>query len=818
MKIKFVNAKSNYVNQFNPTTESLTIIAGKNQLIAFLQSFSRNAGVIVSLIGCAVFLGWILNIDILKSILPGLVTMKTNTAIGFILCGLCLLFCHKPRPNLFSVITTKKSKKLLFGSFKLSLLSRIHFSFAQVLAIIVLLIGLLTLFEYISSWNIGIDQLLFKESTNAVGTFAPNRMAPNTALNFFLLGSAGILLKAGGRKNYNLAQIFVGTALLIAILGLLGYIYNITSFYGFGSYTRMALHTAIAFVLLCLGMLCVRPNQGLIAVAVNDDAGGLLARRLFPAAIALPLILGWLILAGYRHQAYDTEVGISLFGVFNVVVFAILTWWNATVLSVLDIRRQHVENALKQANQELENRVDERTIQLNQINQQLHQRIAERFQAEEALQKSYSLIQAVMESTPEPIFAKNSEGYLLMVNSSCARILGKTAEEAIGKHNADLFPPEMAHPLTETDNRIMMTGKAETVEEVIPTDGTVKTYLVTKSPWYDCQGNIIGLIGIGRNITERKQAENEMQQALEALHVTSLQLREKNQQLEHTLHELQHTQSQLIQSEKMSSLGQLVAGIAHEINNPVNFIFGNLSHVREYSQGLLNLLHLYQKEYPNAGSEIQDEIEEIDLEFITEDLPNLLSSMKVGADRIREIVLSLRNFSRIDEADMKDVDIHEGIDSTLMILHNRLKAKPDHPNIQVIKEYGKLPRIECYAGQMNQVFMNVLTNAIDALDEYNKKRTLEDIKANPSWIKIRTEVLDGRVLIRIADNGLGMTEEVRQKLFNPFFTTKPIGKGTGLGLAISYQIVVEKHRGQVECISAPGEGAEFIIEIPTAPI
>ncbi|MEQ9550854.1 MAG: GAF domain-containing protein [Coleofasciculus sp. G3-WIS-01] len=287
------------------------------------------------------------------------------------------------------------------------------------------------------------------------------------------------------------------------------------------------------------------------------------------------------------------------------------------------------------------------------------------------------------------------------------------------------------------------------------------------------------------------------------------------QQLEQTLSQLQKTQAQLVQSEKMSSLGQLVAGVAHEINNPVNFIYGNLVHASDYATDLLGLIELYQQQYPQLTPEIQSEMEAIDLEFLVEDLPKLLDSMKVGAERICEIVYSLRNFSRIAEADMKAVDIHEGINSTLMILRNRLKARGDNPGIQVIQEYGNLPQVECYAGQMNQVFMNLLVNAIDAIDEQNKKRSLDDIKANPSIIRVQTELLDNQaVAIRIIDNGPGMTEEVKQQLFHPFFTTKPVGTGTGLGLSISYQIVVEKHNGRLLCQSKLGQGTEFVVQIP----
>lgn len=293
-------------------------------------------------------------------------------------------------------------------------------------------------------------------------------------------------------------------------------------------------------------------------------------------------------------------------------------------------------------------------------------------------------------------------------------------------------------------------------------------------------------------------------------------------QLQQALWELQATQAQLIQSEKMSSLGQLVAGIAHEINNPVNFISGNISHFQRYIEDLLRLLRLYQQELPQPTPVLAKAIAEIDLDFLAADLPKLITSMKLGTERIREIVVSLRNFSRLDEAQIKPVDLHSGIDSTLLILQHRLQPRPGRPQIQVIKNYGKLPLVECYAGLMNQVFMNILSNAIDALEEEQK---LGEITITTEFIshKSRLNTNSGEpiaydenesVLIKIRDNGCGIPPEICSRLFDPFFTTKPVGKGTGLGLSISYKIVVEKHAGTIKCLSSPGLGTEFLIQIP----
>ena len=285
--------------------------------------------------------------------------------------------------------------------------------------------------------------------------------------------------------------------------------------------------------------------------------------------------------------------------------------------------------------------------------------------------------------------------------------------------------------------------------------------------------------------------------------------------LEKTLKELHISQAHLVQSEKMSSLGLLVAGVAHEINNPVSFIHGNLTYIQEYAEGLFKLVQMYQQHYPNPVSEIQTSTEEIDLEFIRDDLPKTLSSMKIGSDRITKIVLALRNFSRLDEAEIKSVDIHEGLDNTLMILGHRLTVQPERSEIQVIRDYATLPAIKCYAGLLNQVFMNILTNAIDALEEELKKETYQKFIDNPPQITLRTSLIDNLwVEIAIADNGPGIPQNIQKRIFDPFFTTKSIGKRTGLGMSISYHIVTERHRGRLKCFSSVGKGTEFVIQIP----
>lgn len=485
--------------------------------------------------------------------------------------------------------------------------------------------------------------------------------------------------------------------------------------------------------------------------------------------------------------------------------------------------------------------------------------ITARKQAEEKLRRSEERFRLLVESVEDyAIYLLDPTGIVVSWNSGAERIKGYKAEEIVGHHFSCFYTPEdIQQDKPDLELRLaVQQGRCETEGQRTRKDGSTFWVNAIVTPLWDKQGQLRGFAKVTRDITERKQAVEALRQAYSdlekrveertaalsatnaqltqeiaerqqveaALRRSEAQLKQQTEQLQQTLQELKETQAQLVHSEKMSSLGQLVAGVAHEINNPVSFIYGNLKYADQYTKTLLHLIKLYQQHHPQPVPAIQAEIEAADLEFVATDLVRLLHSVKVGAERIREIVLSLRNFSRLDECGAKPSDIHDGLDSTLMILQNRLKANPEPGGITVIKNYGELPLVECYAGQLNQVFMNILINAIDALESFcvieqsetqpqDLLLTKRSLSFRPT-ICIHTEMNNHHAVIRIADNGPGMSAQVQKNLFDPFFTTKPVGKGTGLGLSISYQIVVEKHKGQLKCISQPGEGTEFMIAIP----
>lgn len=462
----------------------------------------------------------------------------------------------------------------------------------------------------------------------------------------------------------------------------------------------------------------------------------------------------------------------------------------------------------------------------------LDRRLVAKILDAQILQDSQDTLQNILHGVRVGVLVIGPNLEIQLANHAVLELLGLTEQElqdswqnCLAAHNNTTHLDQYL-PNLETIHSVLAAIATQpslqnaVIECVHPKQHCKRWLLVNAVPECSLSGKEQKIICTFSDVTDLKQAERALQ-ASEAENRALAELAEaKSQELSQTLAELQQAQSQIVHQEKMSSLGQMVAGVAHEINNPVTFIYSNLTHADQYLQELLHLVRLFRNNPQAITADIQYTIEAIDLDFILEDLPKLFRSMQLGADRIREIVSSLRTFSRLDEAAVKAVDLHEGIDSTLMILGHRLKALPDRPAIQVIKDYNHLPLTECYAGQLNQVFMNVLSNAVDALEDGLKHPRHHQNGASHGepapQIRIHTEFLPAKscIQIRIADNGPGILEATRQKIFDPFYTTKPVGKGTGLGLFISYQIVVERHNGSFQCLSQPGQGTEFAIEIP----
>ena len=448
--------------------------------------------------------------------------------------------------------------------------------------------------------------------------------------------------------------------------------------------------------------------------------------------------------------------------------------------------------------------------------------IRDRIAAEAEINKSFAALGATLEATADGILVLDAIGNIIICNQKFVD-LWRIPDRIFTSHDDSHILEYVAKRIIAS-NHLRDFGKGLGIDqnsfEIVRLDDgrTLECYSQPQNILNSCAGRVWSL----RDITERLAAEALVRASEEKYRLQA-------EKLQHALQELKSAQSQLIQAEKMSGLGQLVAGIAHEINNPVNFIYGNLTYAETYTTELLNLIEAYRTHCPNPTEAIREKLEQIDIDFISKDFVKLVGSIRLGAERIQKIVQSLSKFSRSDEAGCKYVDIHEGIDSTLLILQSRLKVTPTRPEIQIEKRYGDIPEVECFAGQLNQVFMNLLTNAIDALEEDALEHGVwQVIDDRPQWyredgkvskILIQTEVQTAtpngdRLIIKISDNAKGIPEELRNRLFDLFFTTKAVGKGTGLGLSIAYQIITENHGGKLSFTSEVGKGTEFLIDIP----
>ncbi|MGQ4646514.1 ATP-binding protein [Lyngbya aestuarii] len=481
-----------------------------------------------------------------------------------------------------------------------------------------------------------------------------------------------------------------------------------------------------------------------------------------------------------------------------------------------------------EGNEKLQENLVKLTEQLNHANRELAKQNTERQRLENSTRQAQHKYQSLFDNAIEGLYQATLDGRYQVCNPALARFYGYESPAKLLTYLTDIRGQLYVDPNRYTE-LIELLHSRDTISEfesqVYRQDGSIIWIAEKVRVVRDKNGNFLYYEGFVNDITKRKLAEKSLQKS-EAKFVI------QTQQLEQALSQLHQTQAQLLEMEKMSSLGQLLACVAHDVNDPVSFVCNNIIPARQYTNDLLTLLALYLKYYPQPVPEIQKAAEEIDLDFLVEDFPKTLSSMQSGAQRIHHIVQSLRNFSRLDQAEMEPLDLHQGIDSTLLIINNRLQANGEKPGIRVFKEYGDLPLVECYGCLLLQVFMNLLCNAIDALEELrvatfkaegSQLQLAKEPSATPS-IRIITEVIsdntdDGedsasQVVVRIIDNGPGMSEEVRARIFDPFFTTKPVGKGTGLGLAISHDIIIEKHRGQLKCISRGERGTEFRIELP----
>jgi two-component system NtrC family sensor kinase len=627
--------------------------------------------------------------------------------------------------------------------------------FGQACALVVLMMGALKLASYGFGRDLSFDRWLF------CSRLGSSRMSANGAFSFALVGLALLTLDRRTRGDFGVAQLLILAPACVSLLALSGYAYNVLSFYRVSDYSPMAFNTALAFAILCVGVFCARPQYEPLATLASDTPSGVVERRLLAAAVAVPFVFGWIRLLGEWAGFYRGEFGVSLLVVASTFTMAGLIWWNGRSLYHMDLSRRRTEVALRAS--------EERA-------------------------------RAIIDTAYDAFVAMNGEGVITAWNPQAELIFGWPFAEAIGRELAEIIiPPRYRDAHRQGLRHFLATGEGPVLNRRIEInglrrDGTEFPVELTISVVAGAETYLFA--AFVRDIGERRQAEERLHEQNRLLEAAVRSEREAHETLK-------RAQSALVQTEKLASLGQMVAGVAHEINNPLAFISSNLAVLQRDAAALRELVDLYRQAEatlatadPALLARLQDAGERIDVDYTMQHLGHLLERSREGVRRIAKIVKDMRGFARLDESERDDVDLNPAVESTVNIVQGHAARK----GVRISTELAPLPFVACNPAKINQVVMNLLTNAIDAC-------------AGGGEVTVRTVADERGVAIEVTDTGPGIDPAIRDRIFDPFFTTKPIGEGTGLGLSISYGIARE-HGGAIDVDSTPGKGARFALRLP----